>query len=93
MPSDFIFALWFYFLAHLILKVLNSILGFVVKKNCITVWAILNEFSGSFLAVPRGSEDGSSMSELSGITTASAKTYIAEESSLVIESIEKGVTK
>jgi hypothetical protein len=33
------------------------------------------------------------MSELSGITTASAKTYIAEESSLVIESIEKGVTK
>ena len=41
----------------------------------------------------RGSEDGSSMSELSGITTASAKTYIAEESSLVIEAVEKGVTK
>ena len=53
-------------------------------------------FSESFLAVPRmqrGSEDGSSMSELSGITTASAKTYIAEESSLVIEAVEKGVTK
>ena len=43
--------------------------------------------------MPRGSDDGSSMSELSGITNASAKTYITEESSLVIECNEKGVTR
>jgi hypothetical protein len=43
--------------------------------------------------VPRGSDDGSSMSELSAITTASAKTYIGEESSLVVECIDKGVVK
>ena len=51
-------------------------------------------FLESFLAVPhRGSDDGSSMSDMSGITSASAKTYIAEESSLVIETLERGMTK
>ena len=37
--------------------------------------------------------DGTSMSELSGISSASAKTYITEESSLVLECTENGVAR
>lgn len=37
--------------------------------------------------------DGTSMSELSGISSASAKTYVTEESSLVLECVENGVKK
>ena len=35
-------------------------------------------------------EDGSSMSDVSGISTASTKTYISEDSSLVLETLENG---
>lgn len=50
--------------------------------------------SGRSLGVPNSEVgDASSMSELSGISSASAKTYIAEESSLVLECVEHGVTK
>ena len=37
--------------------------------------------------------EGTSMSELSGISSASAKTYITEESSLVLECTENGVVR
>ena len=40
-----------------------------------------------------GDNTNGSQSDLSGISSASAKTYITEESSLVLECIEKGVTK
>lgn len=60
--------------------------------------------AGSFLnAVRPGSgfgrrsrnttEDASSHSDLSGISNASNKTYINEHSSLVLETVEEGVTK
>ena len=55
-------------------------------------WLLLD----SYLAVPRsggGLDDGGSMSELSGISSASAKTYITEESSLVLECQENGSVK
>ncbi len=40
-----------------------------------------------------GPDDGSSLSDVSGISGASNKTYLAEESSLVLETTENGVTK
>jgi hypothetical protein len=67
-----------------------------VVRNAVIFDIVIKRFIfvESFLAVPhRGSDDGSSMSDMSGITSASAKTYIAEESSLVIETLEKGMTK
>ena len=49
--------------------------------------------AGHLLSVPNLADDGSSLSELSGISAASNKTYITEESSLVLETVEDGMTK
>ena len=40
-----------------------------------------------------GSNTNGSQSDLSGVSSASNKTYITEESSMILECIEKGVTK
>lgn len=48
-------------------------------------------FSGSFLSVPVHGEDASSMSDISAISNISSKTYITEESSLVLETVEAGI--
>ena len=45
--------------------------------------------SGLFLSAPNH-DDGSSMSDVSGISTASNKTYVSDESSLVLETLEGG---
>ncbi|XP_023335337.1 uncharacterized protein LOC111706659 [Eurytemora carolleeae] len=47
--------------------------------------------SGSYLTIPGlHSEDASSMSDVSGISAASNKTYVTEDSSLVLETLEDG---
>ena len=49
---------------------------------------------GYELGLPnQGDDDGSSTSDMSAISSASAKTYITEESSLVLECIEQGQKK
>ena len=45
------------------------------------------------LGVPNYGDDGSSISDISGISNASNKTYITEESSLVLEVVEQGKTR
>ena len=51
----------------------------------------LNGILATTLAT-NGQSNGS-QSDLSGISSASTKTYITEESSLVLECVEKGVTR
>lgn len=56
--------------------------------SAIVLYALsfLAPFAANMLAVPQsGGEDGSSMSDVSGVSCGSNKTYIAEESSLVLE--------
>ena len=46
------------------------------------------------LHVPAGfGDDASSQSDLSGVSNASIKTYLDEDSSLVLETVEDGMTK
>lgn len=50
------------------------------------------ESGGSYLTIPgQGGEDASSMSDISGISNTSNKTFITEESSLVLETMEEGI--
>ena len=46
--------------------------------------------NGGGLGVLGNNEDGSSMSDVSGISNVSNKTYVTEESSLVLEVYERG---
>lgn len=46
----------------------------------------------TYLTVGRHGDEEGSMSDMSAISTASGKTYVAEESSLVLECVEDGIT-